>query len=77
VKKVRLLVLVTIHLLLPITAEAQPAAQSACACKQMKTCYGSWVRLTCNQLIDMCDKARSPIKRTKNSCDKVERLVRE
>jgi hypothetical protein len=60
-----------------MTAGAQPAAQSACACKQMKTCYGSWVRLTCNQLLDMCAKTRSPIQRTKNSCEKIEKLVRE
>jgi hypothetical protein len=49
--------------------------QTACACQRMSSCWGSWVNLSYAQLRAACDGA-SPVKRIKNECDKLDRLMR-
>ena len=48
-----------------------------CACKEMKTCEGSWLNMSCNQLKATCRDARTtkPIVWMRNGCEKLEALV--
>jgi hypothetical protein len=47
-----------------------------CACKEMTTCHGSWVTMSCNQLKDLCRGATTkPIVWTRNGCEKLQTLV--
>jgi hypothetical protein len=49
---------------------------SKCACKEMKSCSGSWLNMSCNQLKATCRNARTnTIVWMKNSCEKLESLV--
>ena len=48
---------------------------SACACKQMTTCSGSWATLTCSQLTDRCRSPRTPRVYVENNCDRLKELV--
>jgi hypothetical protein len=52
------------------------ASGSKCACKEMTTCTGSWVSMSCNQLKDLCrGAATKPIVWTRNGCEKLQTLV--
>lgn len=55
------------------TATASPG-NPKCACPQMQTCSGTWVRMTCSGLKALCRNADT-LSYTKNGCGRLKQLV--
>ena len=73
-RKIKLALFVAVPVM-AVSAWSSPGyAQSQCACKQIKTCWGSWANMSCDQLKSMCARANS-VDRAKNGCDRLEQLI--